>query len=111
MWPATLAQLSCRLDEALREELVALQAAAAMTEGLVSPAHLLRDPLPSEHGRQRVPEATTLDKAPPGAHRRHRAAGQPPSHGPHASSPNPPPGAEKSPAVLWPPMPRARARL
>ncbi len=111
--PETLAQFSSRLDEALMDELIAIQAAAAMEEGLVSPAHLLIDTFPSEQGRQRVTDATTLYKAQknPGAHRRHRAAVQPPSHGPHASSPSPPPGADKSHAVLWPPMPRARARL
>jgi Transposase domain (DUF772) len=36
--PETLAPFRSRLDEALREELVAIQAAAAMDEGLVSPA-------------------------------------------------------------------------
>src|SRR5262249_37444045 len=32
-------------------------------------------------------------------------------HGPHASRPSPPPGVEKSHAVLWLPMPRAGACL
>jgi hypothetical protein len=61
--PETLAQFRSRLDEALRDELVALQAAAAMAEGLVSPAHLLVDTFPSEQGSQRVTDATTLYKA------------------------------------------------
>lgn len=41
-----------------------------------------------------------------GAHRRPHADVQPPRHGPPASSPGTPPGADKSHAVLWPPMPR-----
>src|SRR6266404_5349586 len=43
---------------------VAIQAAAALEEGLVSPAHLLVDTFPSEQGSQRVTDATTLYKAP-----------------------------------------------
>jgi hypothetical protein len=39
VWPATLAQLRQRLEEALMDELLAIQAAAAMEEGLVSPAY------------------------------------------------------------------------
>ena len=46
----------------LMDELVAIQAAAAMDEGLVSPAHLLVDTFPSEQGSQRVTDATTLYK-------------------------------------------------
>ena len=42
---------------------VAIQAAAAMDEGLVSPAHLLVDTFPAEQGSQRVTDATTLYKA------------------------------------------------
>jgi Transposase domain (DUF772) len=61
--PETLAQFRSRLDEALLDELVALQAAAAMAEGLVSPAHLLIDTFPSEQGSQRVTDASTLYKA------------------------------------------------
>ena len=61
--PETLAQFRSRLDQALMDELVAIQAAAAMDEGLVSPAHLLVDPFPSEQGSQRVTDATTLYKA------------------------------------------------
>jgi hypothetical protein len=45
------------------DELIAIQAAAAMEEGLVSPAHLLIDTFPSEQGSQRVTDATTLYKA------------------------------------------------
>jgi transposase len=61
--PETLAQFRSRLDQALLDELVAIQAAAAMDEGLVSPAHLLVDTFPSEQGSQRVTDATTLYKA------------------------------------------------
>jgi hypothetical protein len=61
--PETLAQFRQRMDEALMDELLAMQAAAAMEEGLVSPAHLLVDTFPVEQGSQRVTDATTLDKA------------------------------------------------
>lgn len=61
--PETLVQFRARLDEALLEDLVAIQAAAAMDEGLVSPAHLLVDTFPAEQGSQRVTDATTLYKA------------------------------------------------
>jgi len=61
--PETLAQFRSRLDQALMDELVAIQAAAAMEAGLVSPAHLLVDTFPSEQGSQRVTDATTLYKA------------------------------------------------
>ena len=58
-----LAQFRSRLDEPLMEELLAIQAAAAMEEGLVSPAHLVVDTFPSEQGSQRVNDAATLYKA------------------------------------------------
>jgi hypothetical protein len=61
--PETLAQFRRRIDEALMHELLAIQAAAARDEGLVSPAHLIVDTLPSEQGSQRVTDATTLYKA------------------------------------------------
>jgi hypothetical protein len=61
--PETLAQFRSRIDEALMDELLAIQAAAAMDEGLVSPAHLLVDTFPTEQGSQRVTDATTLYKA------------------------------------------------
>ncbi len=61
--PETLAQVRSRIDEALMDELLAIQAAAAMDEGLVSPAHLLVDTFPTEQGTQRVTDATTLYKA------------------------------------------------
>ena len=61
--PETLTQFRRRIDPALMDDLVAIQAAAAMDEGLVSPAHLLVDTFPSEQGSQRVTDATTLYKA------------------------------------------------
>lgn len=61
--PQTLARFRSRIDEALMDELLAIQAAAAMEEGLVSPAHLLVDTFPAEQGSQRVTDATTLYKA------------------------------------------------
>ena len=61
--PETLCEFRSRIDEALMEELIAIQAAAAMEEGLVSPAHLVIDTFPCEQGSQRVTDATTLYKA------------------------------------------------
>jgi hypothetical protein len=61
--PELLTQFRSRLDEALLEELLALQAAAAMAHGVVSPAHLVVDTFPSEQGSQRVNDAATLYKA------------------------------------------------
>ena len=61
--PEVLAQFRRRLDEALMRELLAIQAAAAMEDELVSPAHLVVDTFPSEQGSQRVNDAATLYKA------------------------------------------------
>jgi len=61
--PEVLAQFRSRIDAALMDELLALQAAAAMEAGLVSPAHLVVDTFPSEQGSQRVNDAATLYKA------------------------------------------------
>jgi hypothetical protein len=61
--PELLTQFRSRLEEPLLEELLALQAAAAMEQGVVSPAHLVVDTFPSEQGSQRVTEAATLYKA------------------------------------------------
>jgi hypothetical protein len=82
--PETLCEFRGRFDEALVDELIACQAAAAMDEGLVSPAHLVIDTFPCEQGSQRVTDATTLYKAQKKrwgssqTSRRH-AAGVPPS--------------------------------
>jgi hypothetical protein len=61
--PETLSEFRGRIDEALMDELMAIQAAAAMDEGLVSPAHLVVATFPAAPGSQRVTDATTLDKA------------------------------------------------
>jgi transposase len=58
--PEVLARFRSRIDAALMDELLTLQAAAAMEAGLVSPAHLVVDTFPSEQGSQRVTDATTL---------------------------------------------------
>jgi transposase-like protein DUF772 len=61
--PETLSTFRARLDEELIHELLAIQSAAAMEAGLVSPAHVLIDTFPAEQGSQRVTDATTLYKA------------------------------------------------
>ena len=61
--PEVLAQFRRRLDAPLLAELLALQAATAMEDGLVSPAHVVVDTFPSEQGSQRVNDAATLYKA------------------------------------------------
>ena len=57
--PETLCEFRGRIDEALMEELLASQAAAAMAEGRVSPAHLVIETCPCEQGSPRVTDATT----------------------------------------------------
>jgi hypothetical protein len=61
--PELLTQFRTRMDEALLQELLAIQAAAAIDEGAVSPAHLVVATFPSEQGSQRVNDAATLYKA------------------------------------------------
>ena len=63
MLPELLTQFRSRLDDALLQELLAIQAAAAIEQGVVSPAHLVVDTFPSEQGRQRGNEAATLYQA------------------------------------------------
>jgi hypothetical protein len=58
--PEGLAQFRRRLDDALMAELLAIQAAAAMEAGLVSPAHLVVDTVASAPGSPRVNDAATL---------------------------------------------------
>ena len=58
--PEVLAQFRSRLDAPLMEELLAIQAATAIADGLVSPAHLVVDTFPREQGSQRVNDAATL---------------------------------------------------
>jgi Transposase domain (DUF772) len=61
--PEVLAHFRSRLDAPLMEELLAIQAATAMEDGLGSPAHLVVDTFPSAQGSQRVNDAGTLYKA------------------------------------------------
>jgi hypothetical protein len=61
--PEVLAHFRSRLDAPLMAELLAIQAATAMEDGLVSPAHLVVDTFPREHGSPRVNDAATLYKA------------------------------------------------
>lgn len=61
--PEVLATFRSRIDQALMDELLRIQAAAAIESDLVSPAHLVIDTFPSEQGSQRVTDATTLYKA------------------------------------------------
>jgi len=61
--PEVLAQFRSRIDAALMDELLAVQATAAMEAGLVSPAHLVVDTFPSEQGSQRVNDAAPRYKA------------------------------------------------
>ena len=61
--PEVLTQFRQRLDAMLLTDLLALQAAAAIEQGVVSPAHLVVDTFPSEQGSQRVNDAATLYKA------------------------------------------------
>jgi hypothetical protein len=61
--PERLTQFRSRLDEAWRTERLALQAAAALADGVVSPPPVVVAPFPSEQGSQRGKEAATLDKA------------------------------------------------
>ena len=61
--PETLATFRAHIDETLIDELLAVQAAAAVEKGLVSPKHLVVDTFPSEQGSQRVTDASTLYKA------------------------------------------------
>lgn len=82
--PETLCELRGRIDEALMDALRAIQAAAAMEEGLVRPAHLVIDTFPCEQGSQRGTDATTLYKAqkkpwPSSKTSHRRAAGEPQS--------------------------------
>jgi hypothetical protein len=61
--PEVLAQFRSRLDAPLMAELLAIQAAAAIEDDLVSPTHLVVDTFPREQGSQRVTDAATLYQA------------------------------------------------
>ena len=58
--PEVLAQFRSRVDDSFMEARLELQAASAMEDGLVSPAPVVVDTLPSEPGSQRVNDAATL---------------------------------------------------
>jgi hypothetical protein len=62
--PEVLAPFRSRLDAPLMEALLAIHAATAKEDGLVSPAHLVVDTFPREQGSHRVHDAATLYKAP-----------------------------------------------
>jgi hypothetical protein len=62
--PDVLAQCRRRRDEPLMEAWLAIQAARATEDALVSPAHLVVDTFPREPGSQRVNDAATRSKAP-----------------------------------------------
>jgi hypothetical protein len=62
--PEMLAQCRRRLDAPLMAALLAIQAATAMEDGVVSPAHLVVDTVPRAQGSPRVNDAATLYKAP-----------------------------------------------
>jgi hypothetical protein len=81
--PETLAPFRGRLDEVLIDALLAIQAAAAMAEGLISPAPLLIEAFPAAPGSPRVTDAITRDKAQKQSSHswttsQHRAAPEPP---------------------------------
>ncbi len=85
--PETLCEFRSRLDETLMDELIAIQAAAAMAEGLVSPAHLVIDTFPCEQGSQRVTDACIRLKTNARADCTHHTAVPPPGHAAHEPSP------------------------
>lgn len=61
--PEVLSQFRNHLDEPLLEELLQIQATAAIEQGLVSPEHVVVDTFATQQGSQRVTDATTLYKA------------------------------------------------
>ena len=84
------------------DALLVIQAAAAMDEGLVSPAPLVIDPFPCAQGSQRVTDATTLPKAQknPRTHRPHVPAGSSATHRTPTPSAGSWSGTQKSHAEL-----------
>jgi hypothetical protein len=70
--PAGLAHVRSRRDAPLRAARLAIQAATAREEGLVSPAPVVVDTFPSAPGSQRVHDAATLEKAAPKSSRSSR---------------------------------------
>jgi Transposase domain (DUF772) len=80
--PEVLAHFRRRLDAPLLAELLVIQAATAMDDGLVSPAHVGVDTFPREQGSPRVNDAATLYKAQKTSSRSSRPS--PPSASPSA---------------------------
>jgi hypothetical protein len=80
--PAVLAHFRRRLDAPLMAALLAIQAARAMAEGLVRPAHVVVDTLPRAQGSPRGNAAATLSKAPQKSARSSRPS---PSNAPPAT--------------------------
>jgi transposase len=78
--PDVLAQFRSRLDAPLMEELLAIQAATAMEEGLVSPAHVVVDTFPREQAGDR-PAGPGAGAGRPGVPARHASAVGGPSGG------------------------------
>ena len=110
--PETLCEFRRRIDEALMDELIAIQAAAAMEEGLVSPAHLVIDTFRVNKGvsASQMPPRCTRDKKTLSAS--HISPNlQPPGDATHQPSPQPPAGVTKGHAELWTPVPGARQGL
>ena len=101
--PETLAQFRSGLDEALIDALLAIQAAAAMDAGLVSPAPLLVETFPAEQGSQRVTEASTLYKA--------QKKSSTSSHTSHSSAPPAPSRERRKPSRFSTPSKRSCAAL
>lgn len=64
MRPDVLAHVRRRLVEPLLAGWLAIQAATAREDGVVSPAHVGVDTCPREHGSPRVNEAATRYQAP-----------------------------------------------
>ena len=58
--PAVLAPVRSRLDAPRLEARLAIQAASAMEDGLVRPAHVVVDTFPRAPGSPRVNDAATL---------------------------------------------------
>jgi hypothetical protein len=105
--PETLCEFRSRIDEALMDELLAIQAAAAMDAGLVSPAHLVIATCPADTRQptgHRCHHTVSGSKKPSSSSRT--------SHAPAATAPLTSRSKRqvciptcKSPAALWPPVP------
>lgn len=80
MLPAVLAHARSRLDAPLMEELLAIQAATVMADGLVSPAPLGSTRFPvsrAANASMTQPRCIRPPKSPPGHHVHHRRVRHP----------------------------------